>query len=163
MTRPAGWINTRQQLKWIWEVMSSSYVRDTEAIVEISAGNSLVINDNLARQAKGAKAASSRAITKGQGRDIGAEIKQEESFDAQRRLYQGAVPLNAAVAFLVYRNTAEELSQACNILSNSFGTAKVIRERNVAWDIWLQCLPITWKWLLHSGSFLSERRLTPRH
>lgn len=157
---PAGWINTRQQLKWIWEVMSSSYVRDTEAIVEISAGNSLVINDNLARQAKGAKAASSRAITKGQGRDIGAEIKQEESFDAQRRLYQGAVPLNAAVAFLVYRNTAEELSQACNVLSNSFGTAKVIRERNVAWDIWLQCLPITWKWLLHSGSFLSERRLT---
>jgi hypothetical protein len=47
-----------------------------------------------------------------------------------------------------------------NVLSNSFGTAKVIRERNVAWDIWLQCLPITWKWLLHSGSFLSERRLT---
>ncbi|MFM6395886.1 MAG: hypothetical protein ACKPFF_04305, partial [Planktothrix sp.] len=55
---------------------------------------------------------------------------------------------------------AEELNQACNALSNSFGTAKVIRERNIAWEIWLQCLPITFKWLLHSGSWLSERRLT---
>ncbi|MFP5270987.1 hypothetical protein [Coleofasciculus sp.] len=157
---PTGWTNTRQQLKWLWEVMSSTYVHNTEAWVEISVGNKVVINDNLARQAKGAKTASSRALIKGQGRDIGAEIKQEESFDAQRRLYKGAVPLNTAVAFLVYRNTSEELNQACNVLCNSFGTAKVIRERNIAWDIWLQCLPITWKWLLHSGSFLSERRLT---
>jgi len=157
---PMGWTNTRQQLKWMWQIMSSTSVHDTEAWVEISVGNPLLIQDNLARQAKGAKTASIRAVTKGQGRDIGAEIKQEESFDAQHRLYKGAIPLNTAVAFLVYRNTAEELNQACNALSNSFGTAKVIRERNIAWEIWLQCLPITFKWLLHSGSWLSERRLT---
>jgi hypothetical protein len=157
---PTGWINTTQQLKWIWEVMSSSYVHDTEAWIEISAGNNFIINDNLARQAKQSKAASTRAITKGQGRDIGAEIKQEESFDAQRRLYKGAKALHCAVAFLVYRNDSLELNNACNVFSNSFGTAKVIRERNIAWDIWLQCLPITWNWLLHSGSLFSERRLT---
>jgi hypothetical protein len=157
---PQGWINTRQQLKWIWEIMSSPYIHDTEAWIEISTGNSYLISDNLARQAKQSKAASGRALTKGQGRDIGAEIKQEESFDAQKRLYKGARALNCAVVFLVYRNTAEQLNAACNVLSNSFGNAKVIRERNVTWDIWLQCLPITWKWLLHSSSFLSERRLT---
>jgi hypothetical protein len=147
---PQGWINTRQQLKWIWEIMSSPYIHDTEAWIEISTGNSYLISDNLARQAKQSKAASGRALTKGQGRDVGAEIKQEESFDAQKRLYKGARALNCAVVFLVYRNTAEQLNAACNVLSNSFGNAKVIRERNVTWDIWLQCLPITWKMLAYN-------------
>lgn len=157
---PEGWTNTRQQLKWIWEIMSLPHVHDTETWVEISTGNSYLIGDNLARQAKQSKTASTRALTKGQGRDIGAEIKQEESFEAQRKIYKGAKALNCAVVFLVYRDTANRLNAACNALSNSFGSAKVIRERNITWEIWLQCLPITWKWLLHSGSFLSERRLT---
>jgi hypothetical protein len=60
---------------------------------------------------------------------------------------------------LVYRNSAEELTHACNLLANSFETAKVIRERHIAWEIWLQALPITCKRLLH-GNNLNERRLT---
>lgn len=157
---PSGWSNTRQQLKWIWEVMSSPHFQNSEVWVEISNGNSYLISDNLARQARQSKTASNRALVKGQGRDIGSEIKQEESFDAQRKIFKGAKALNCAVAFLVYRDTAPQLSFACSALSNSFGSAKVIREKNITWEIWLQCLPITWRWLLHSGSFLSERRLT---
>ncbi|MEG5104871.1 hypothetical protein QUB55_35350, partial [Microcoleus sp. AT13-A5] len=28
---PGGWLNTREQLQWLWKIMSNSYVRDTEA------------------------------------------------------------------------------------------------------------------------------------
>ncbi|WP_227788727.1 hypothetical protein [Nodularia sp. LEGE 04288] len=156
---PVGWSNTQDQLKWIWKILASSYVHDTEAWIEISRSNDFFIQDNLARQAKQSKTARTLAITKGQGRDIGAELKQEESFEAQRRLYQGTKALHCAPIFLVYRHSTQELTHACNLLANSFETAKVIRERNIAWEIWLQTLPITCKWLLHGGN-LSERRMT---
>nr|WP_236117274.1 hypothetical protein [Hassalia byssoidea] len=156
---PVGWSNAQDQLKWVWKILASSYVHDTEAWVEISRSNDFLIQDNLARQAKQSKTARTLAITKGQGRDIGAEIKQEESFEAQRRLYEGTKALHCAPVFLVYRHSAQELTHACNLLANSFETAKVIRERNIAWEIWLQTLPITCKWLLHGGN-LSERRIT---
>ncbi|MGA9378529.1 MAG: hypothetical protein WBV73_07135 [Phormidium sp.] len=157
---PGGWINTREQLKWLWKVMSSTYVHDTEAVVEISAASNFFIQDNLARQAKQSKTARKLALEKGQGRDVGAEVKQEESFDAQKKMYKGAKALHAAVVFLVYRPTPEQLNQACQMLTNSFGSAKVIRERNIAWLVWLETLPITTSWLLHSSSLINERRLT---
>lgn len=156
---PAGWTNTREQLKWIWKITSAPYVHNTETWVELSTTNNFIIQDNLARQAKQSKAARGRAITKGQGRDIGAEVKAEESFEAQRKLYEGARAINCAPVVVVYRNTAEELTHACKLLCNSFDSAKVLREDNIASDIWLQTLPVTSKWLLHSSDFISQRRL----
>ncbi|NJN13370.1 MAG: hypothetical protein HC815_37865 [Richelia sp. RM1_1_1] len=154
-----AWIDAKEQISWMWKVLSGNHVRDTEAWVEISAANRYLTQENLHRQAKQTKAARERALFKGTGRDVGAEIKQEESFDAQKKLYKGAVPLNCAVVFLVYRENAESLDLACNLLCNSFGTAKVVRERNIASQIWLETLPITWRRILHSSSILSERRL----
>lgn len=153
------WPSVREQLSWIWKVMSESHIRDTEVWVEVSAANRFITEDNLHRQAKQSKAARERAFLKGSGRDVGAEIKQEESFEAQKKLYRGAVPLNCAVVFLVYRENADSLDRACDLLCNSFGTAKVVRERNIASQIWLETLPITWRRLLHSSAVLSERRL----
>ena len=60
---------------------------------------------------------------------------------------------------MVYRENAESLDLACDLLCNSFGTAKLVRERNIASQIWLETLPITWRRILHSSSILSERRL----
>ncbi len=157
---PQAWINTREQLKWLWTIMSKTYVHDTEAVVEISTTSHALISDNLAKQAKQAKSAKQRALTKGQGRDVGAEVKAEESFEAQKKLYQGARAIHAAVTFFVYRPTSEQLDRDCMMLAHSFGTAKVLRERNIAWAIWLESLPITTNWLLHSSSLINERRLT---
>lgn len=157
-TVPA-WINTKEQIAWMWKVLSENHVRDTETWVEISPANRYLTEDNLHRQAKQTKVARERAFLKGSGRDVGAEIKQEESFEAQKKLYKGAVPLNCAVVFLVYRENAESLDLACDLLCNSFGTAKVVREKHIASQIWLETLPITWRRILHSSSILSERRL----
>ncbi|MEA5574758.1 hypothetical protein [Calothrix sp. UHCC 0171] len=157
-TVPA-WINAKEQIAWIWKVLSENHVRDTEAWVEISPASRYLTEDNLHRQAKQTKVARERAFLKGSGRDVGAEIKQEESFDAQKKLYKGAVPLNCAVVFLVYRENAESLDLACDLLCNSFGTAKIVREKHIASQIWLETLPVTWRRILHSSSILSERRL----
>lgn len=154
-----AWNSAREQLSWLWKILSENHIRDTEAWVEVSPANRFLTEDNLHRQAKQSKTARERALLKGSGRDVGAEIKQEESFDAQKRLYKGAVPLNVAVVFLVYRENAETLDLACELLCNSFGTAKVVRERNIASQIWLETLPITWRRILHSSSILTERRL----
>jgi hypothetical protein len=75
-------------------------------------------------------------------------------------MYKGARAIHAAVTFLVYRPTPEQLTHACQMLSHSFGSAKVLRERNIAWQLWLETLPITVSWLLHSSSLINERRLT---
>lgn len=154
-----AWGSVREQLSWLWRILSENHIRDTEVWVEIAPANRFLTEDNLHRQAKQTKAARERAFLKGTGRDVGAEIKQEESFDAQKKLYKGAVPLNCAVVFLVYRENVESLDLACELLCNSFGTAKVIRERNIAYQIWLETLPITWRRILHSSSILAERRL----
>lgn len=154
-----AWNSAREQLLWLWKILSENHIRDTEAWVEVSPANRFLTEDNLHRQAKQSKTARERALLKGSGRDVGAEIKQEESFDAQKRLYQGAVPLNVAVIFLVYRENAATLDLACELLSNSFGTAKVVRERHIAAQLWLESLPITWRRILHSSSILTERRL----
>jgi hypothetical protein len=140
-TVPA-WLSAKEQISWMWKVLSDLHVHDTEAWVEISPANRYLTEDNLHRQAKQTKVARERAFLKGSGRDVGAEIKQEESFDAQKKLYKGAVPLNCAVVFLVYRENAESLDLACDLLCNSFGTAKVVREKYIANQIWLETLPI---------------------
>ena len=157
-----GWINTRAQLAAIWKAMSQPYVRDTEVWVDIVPASRFLINDNLARTARQSRTASTRALTQGQGRDIGAEVKAEESFEAQRKLYQGAIALHVAVVFIVWRNTTDELAQACELLAHSFGSANVVRSRHICWQLWLQTLPITLQRLLEFNGILDteDRRLT---
>jgi hypothetical protein len=157
---PLGWVNAQEQLAWIWKRMAQSYIKDSEIWVELTTSNKFIVQDNLARMSKQAKVAMNRAITHGAGRDAGAEVSQDESIEAQKQIFQGAAPLNSAVVFLVYRKTERELDQACNILANNFDSAQIVRERNIAWKLWLETLPITWKTLLHSSSLISERRLT---
>jgi hypothetical protein len=160
---PMGWPSTREQLRWIWKSFSSTLVRDTEIFVELGTVNNFIIQDNLARQAKAGKSAQIVAAQKGQGRDIGAEIKQEESFEAQRRLYEGVRAVKCAPVILVYRASEEELEVACTTLSNQFDTAQVIRDRQRCWHLWLQTFPVTHHRILHGTDImdLSDRRLTP--
>lgn len=155
-----AWTDVHHQLAWIWQILSQSQVQDTEIWVEVSPSVRFWVEESLHRQAKQSKAQRERAALKGTGRDVGAEIKAEEAWEAQKEIYKGAMPLHCAVAFLVYRDNSRELDRGCELLSHSFGAAKVVRERNIASQIWLETLPITWRRLLHSSSLLSERRLT---
>ena len=48
----------------------------------------------------------------------------------------------------MHRSSPEALDEACQKLSNCFGNGELNREREIAWKIWLQTLPITWHRLL---------------
>lgn len=156
---PDGWINTRASLQWIWSRLSNPYVHDTEAWLEVTNADQSIAIDNLIKISKQSTTANRRALEDGSGRNILASIRQEQSFDAQRRILEGALPLHCAPVFLVYRDSAKELDEACALLCNSFGRANVVRERDVAWNIWLETLPINSLRLLQSNKIsFSERR-----
>ena len=81
--------------------------------------------------------------------DVAAQIKVRRSVEAQAKLYEGYIPVNIATVFLVYRDTKSQLDEACDALSDCFQLpAKVIRETELAWRIWLQTLPMSWEKLL---------------
>ncbi len=156
--RPKTSMSQREQLRWLFDVLSQDYVRDTEAVVEITLANDRLIEDSLAKIAKQSRSAQKHAALKGQGRDVGAELKAEESFEAQKQLRKGARSFHTAVTFFVYRSHPKELDLACLKLSRSFGTAKVKRERNIAWSLWLDSLPMNINRLLQNNSALEDRR-----
>ena len=156
--RPKTAMTQREQLRWLFDVLSRDYVKDTEAVVEISLANDYLIEDSLTKIAKQSRSAQKHALLKGQGRDVGAELNAEESFEAQKQLRKGGRSFYTAVTFFVYRSNPKELDLACVKLSRSFGTAKVKRERNIAWSLWLDSLPININRLLQNNSALEDRR-----
>lgn len=157
---PDGWENQRHQLQWIYQRLSSPYVHDTEAWVSITKADEGIALDNLVKISKQSTTANRRALEDGSLQNVPASMRQEESFDAQRRIYDGAKPLHCAPVFLIYRRDPIDLEEACALLSNSFGSAKVIRERDIAWNLWLECLPINNLRLLQSSNVIkfAERR-----
>ncbi|GFE69100.1 hypothetical protein [Chroococcus sp. FPU101] len=156
--RPEGYPSQQEALRNLQTIQSLPFIRDTWLISQISAASQYGIMDNLVRQAKQAKSAQKRALEKGQGRDAGAEVNAEESFEAQKLIYKGGKMLHIALAAMIWRKDDDNLNLACSQLSNSFGSAEIVREPHIAFEHFLEALPTTMKRLLESSSLLSERR-----
>ena len=156
--KPTTPMTPREQLRWIYTVLSKDYVKDTEVIVEFTLANDFLVEESLSKIAKQSVTAQNRAIEKGAGYDAGAMINQEETFKAKRQLRQGAKCFHTAFVILVYRDNPKQLDLACSKLCNSFGTAKIRRERNIAWALWLSSMPTTIGHLLQNESALEDRR-----
>ncbi|MDJ0570874.1 MAG: hypothetical protein QNJ53_17765 [Pleurocapsa sp. MO_192.B19] len=157
---PSGWPNQKEQLRWIWQKLSDTNVKDTEVWLEISNGDKELAHDNLVKLSKQSTASNFYAVQEGAAMDVGATLKQEESLLAQERLHQGAQPLFVALTMLVFRDHPQNLERACNRLSNSFGNAKLIRERQVCWKLWTETFPFNSQRQLKSTALFTERRPT---
>ena len=159
MNKIKGWSDRKNQISWAWNLISQQQFKNIEMIVELSGASKFLIEDSLHRQGKQSKTAKDRAL-EGTGRDAGAEVKADEVFEAQKKLYKGDIPIHCGVVFLLYENTMNELSKTCQLLNNTLTNADVVRERDIAPKIWLETLPITWSGLLQTTAMFSERRLT---
>ncbi|NBD31711.1 MAG: hypothetical protein GVY17_01725 [Cyanobacteria bacterium] len=157
--KPKGWSSTREQMTWLWTVMSNVYVHDTEAVVEIGKANQNLVEDQLTRQAKQSQVKRRRAQEKQGLEDVSASLQAEETLEAQRKIVRGNQVFVTAPVFIVYRQHSQALKKSMQLLANSFGTAKMKRERNVAWALWLESLPVTMSWLRTTTSPLTESRL----
>ncbi len=156
---PTGWRDYREQLKWQFDRLAASYVYDTEVWLEMEPGSKMMMRDNLQKIAKQAEASNKHTIEQGGGLDVGSMVRQEESFEAQRKLVTGALPMMCAPLYVIYRNSEEELDKACALMCNSFGSANVIRETNIAWRLWVETLPINRMKLLCQTNLFSNRRI----
>ena len=146
--KPGGFLNAREQLRYLWNILCRPHVVDTEIICQITGRNTHLVKTNVQRILKQSNMAAQLA-EQSRSIDVGAQVKVRRSVQAQEKLYEGAIPVNVATVFLVHRDSKAQLDEACTALSDCFQLpAKVIRETEVAWRIWLQTLPIAWERLL---------------
>ena len=146
--KPAGFLDSRSQLRFLWDVLCRPYVVDTEIYCQITGRNAHMVKTNVQRILKQSNVASQLA-EQSRSIDVAAQIKVRRSVQAQEKLFEGAIPVNIATVFLIYRDTRAQLDEACTALSDCFQMpTKVIRETEIAWRVWMQTLPVSWEKLM---------------
>jgi len=149
LEKPGGWQNKSSQLRYLWELLARETVVDTEIFCELTAANPAIVKNTLQRVLKQSNVTATMAQEKSRTIDVNAQLKLRKSVAAQEQLYEGAVPIYTGVAIFVHRPTVEKLDEAIRYIENCFQRpARVIRETEYAWKIWLQTLPIVWEGLL---------------
>jgi hypothetical protein len=149
LEKPGGWPNKSAQLRYLWELLARESMVDTEIFCELTAANSTLVKTALQRVLKQSNTTALMAQEKNRTIDVNAQLKLKKSVTAQEQLYEGAVPIYNGIAILVHRPSLEQLEQATRYIENCFQRpAKVIRETEYAWKIWLQTLPIVWEGLM---------------
>jgi hypothetical protein len=149
LEKPGGWANKSSQLRYLWELLSRETVVDTEIFCQLTAANPALVKTTLQRVLKQSNMTAIMAQEKSRTIDVNAQLKLKKSVAAQEQLYEGAVPIYTGIAMFVHRSTVEQLDEATRYIENCFQRpAKVIRETEYAWKIWLQSLPIVWEGLL---------------
>ncbi|WP_193196035.1 hypothetical protein [Nostoc sp. MG11] len=149
LEKPGGWSNKSTQLRYIWELLARETVVDTEVFCELTTANPAFVKTTLQRVLKQSNMTTIMAQEKSKTIDVNAQLKLKKSVAAQEQLYEGAVPIYTGIAILVHRPSIEKLEEATRYIENCFQRpARVIRETEYAWKIWLQTLPIVWEGLL---------------
>ena len=147
--KPDGWIDEGDQLRSLWEVLAKDRVYDTEVFCQIQLGNSRLMREKLKSLTKQSNVASALAADKNDV-DVGAQLKAEETIEAQASLIRGNVPLHTAVVVLIHRKDEKELDTACSNFIASFPRQGwCVRETEYAWRVWVETFPqLTWDKLL---------------
>ena len=146
--KPSGWADKERQLRYLWEVLSRERVYDTEIYCQLMRANETLVESNMQRLTKQANTSAAIAQEKNSV-DVKSLLNIKKSIAAQEKLYEGAVPIHTAVVFLVYRQSREQLDEACRYLQSCFlRPAWVVRETEYPWRFWLQTFPITWERLM---------------
>jgi hypothetical protein len=147
--KPGGWTSKFHELSYIWGVMSREAVYDTEVFCQVTKANQGIVRENMRRVMKQSMLDQTVSSKNGPSMDVAASLKQDKAIRAQQELYEGAVALQTATVFLVHRPSLNKLDEACRYLENCFfQPARLEREREYAWKIWLQTLPISWEPML---------------
>ncbi len=146
--KPGGWLDEYSQLRYLWEVLAREQVADTEIICQLSKANEALAKTALQRITK-QSIVSSAISAEHHSVDVKAQLNVEDAIAAQEQIFRGSIPIHCAVVFLVHRQERHKLDEACRYISSCFlRPAVVVQEREYAWKIWLQCLPIVWENLL---------------
>lgn len=149
LEKPGGWQNKSAQLRYLWELLARETVVDTEIFCQLTAANPGLVKSTLQRVLKQSNMTAVMAQEKSKTIDVNAQLKLRKSVAAQEQLYEGAVPIYTSIAIFVHRPSLQKLDEATRYIENCFQRpARVVRETEYTWKIWLQSLPIVWEGLL---------------
>jgi hypothetical protein len=140
--KPGGWDDERTQLSYLPEILDHDIVTDTDIIVQLRTGDDKKLTMKLNRLTK-------QGIAKARYReqmndvDVAAKMKAQAGEEAIMKVMTGKVPIYVSCVFLVRRSSPEELDRATLFIEQLFKRpAWVVREQQIAWDIWRQTLPV---------------------
>lgn len=144
--KPAGFQGAKGQLRFLWDLLHP--VANIEVITQLTPADS-----GLTRSTQQMITRQNRTLDLNtQARktvEVSAQINVERSVDAQRRIHTGDTPLHIATVILVYRDTPEEVDDACRYIAGSvIPPTEFTRETEYAWLIWLQTLLVRYEPLL---------------
>lgn len=157
LSKPAGWSNKLAQLRYLWDVIARDEVVDTEIICQLTPANQSIVKTDNQRLMKQSNVVAITAAGK-KSIDPVAQIKVKRTVAAQERMYEGDMAVRSSTVVLVHRKSLNELHSATSYLEPFFRhPAKVVREKEYTWKIWLETLPIVWNQQLVKPF---DRRLT---
>ncbi|MCC5638763.1 DUF87 domain-containing protein [Nostoc sp. CHAB 5844] len=137
--KPEAFVSTAAQVRFLWDIFSRDIIHDIEVITEISPADQNMVRltqQLITRRSRNAEISASKKTV-----DVASQINTEWSVNAQRQLYTGDVPENVALIVLIYRDTPEEIDDACRLISGYINQpAELTREAQYAWLIWLETL-----------------------
>jgi hypothetical protein len=137
--KPEAFAGTANQVRFLWNIFARDTIHDIEIITEISPADqklTRLTQQMITRRSRNAEISASKKTI-----DVASQINTEWSVNAQKQLYTGDVPENVALVVLIYRNTPEEIDDACRLISGYINQpAELTRETQYAWLIWLETL-----------------------
>ncbi|WP_226889737.1 helicase HerA domain-containing protein [Nostoc sp. MG11] len=136
--KPEIFQSVRDQICFLWNVFSRDVIHDIEVITEISPADPKIVRvaqQLITKRSHNTARSNSKTI------DVLSQINVERSVDAQKQLYTGDVPEHLALIILVYRDSPEEIDEACRLISGYINQpTELSRETQYSWLIWLETL-----------------------
>ncbi|MBD2458996.1 DUF87 domain-containing protein [Nostoc sp. FACHB-87] len=137
--KPEAFVSTTAQVRFLWNIFARDVIYDIEIITEISPADQKIVRltqQLITRRSRNAQMSASKKTI-----DVASQINTEWSVNAQKQLYTGDVPENVALIVLVYRDTPEEIDDACRLISGYVNQpAELSREMQYTWLIWVETL-----------------------
>ncbi|MEA5566633.1 helicase HerA domain-containing protein [Anabaena sp. UHCC 0399] len=137
--KPEAFASTEHQVRFMWEIFARDNIHDLEIITEMSPADQKMVRltqQLITRRSRNAEMSAAKKTI-----DVASQINTEWSVNAQKQLYTGDVPLNVALIVLIYRDTPEEIEDACRLISGYVNQpTELTRERQYSWLIWLETL-----------------------
>ncbi|WP_244142154.1 AAA family ATPase [aff. Roholtiella sp. LEGE 12411] len=136
--KPEIFQSVADQICFLWNVFSRDVIHDIEVITEISPADPKMVRvaqQLITKRSHNTARSNSKTI------DVLSQINVERSVDAQKQLYTGDVPEHLALIILVYRDSPEEIDDACRLISGYINQpTELSREIQYSWLIWLETL-----------------------
>ena len=130
-------------MRYLWEAIARDAISNTEVFCQFTRANETIVKANMQRVTKQSIVSQEQSASLN-NINVNASLKQQRAVKAQEALYEGAIPINVAVAILIRRPSPNALDDACRYFCSCFQRpAWVERETEYAWLMWKQTLPIT--------------------